>query len=383
MKFRYESFGGIVGLEDPPALVWVDQALAREMGHSESRRWLDPSDHLSGPTEVHLMTTNRCPAGCPGCYTSSTARGHEASTDSVRAAITRLADLGVFHLAMGGGESLLRADLFELAGHARAQGMVPNLTTSGLGMTAELAGRCRVFGQVNVSLDGLGDVYRTSRGYDGADVALRALTLLSDAGVPSGVNTVVNRATLPTLDATVAAAAQHGANEVELLRFKPAGRAREIYQQMRLTTAQAAGLMDTILGLSSSHGSLDIKVDCSLVPFLCAAGPPVDVLEAFAVFGCEAGNVLTAVKSDLTAVPCSFIEDPIGSVDEMVAGWDTLPSLGRWRAYHQSAPEPCGSCPYRTICKGGCKAVTQFVTGETFGPDPECPRVVAHRSQGR
>lgn len=380
MKVRYEDFGAIIEIAEPPALVWVDRDFVRGLGHPDSPRWSTPRGYLSAPTEVHLMTTERCPAGCPSCYVDATPDRRDPDTVALRDVLERLAAHGVFHVAMGGGESLLRDDLFELAAYARELGLVPNLTTSGIGMNADLAANCRVFGQVNVSLDGLGQTYIDSRGYDGAPRALRALRLLADAGVSCGINTVVNRYTFDELEQTAEAAIEAGAGEVELLRFKPAGRAHVTYLAMRLDEARRAAFVPKIVAMMRRWPETNIKIDCSFVPMLCAADPDPDLLEKFGVIGCEAGNMLAAIRADLTATACSFVEEPLGGVDALVERWDDHPGLHEWRGYPQRAPEPCASCPYQGICKGGCKAVTRHLTGEYFAPDPECPRVIEWRA---
>jgi hypothetical protein len=73
--FRYEKFGGIVHLERPRALVFVDRDRARHLGYTDERAWTDGGEPeqllqslLSGPLEAHLQLTNRCGAGCQGCY---------------------------------------------------------------------------------------------------------------------------------------------------------------------------------------------------------------------------------------------------------------------------------------------------------------------------
>ncbi len=378
MKLRYEDFGAIVALDEPPALVHVDQELTLSLGYPPSPRWEAPRGHLSAPTEVHVMTTNRCPVSCPGCYTSAGPDGVERPTAEVERVFERLAAAGVFHVALGGGEALLRPDLFHLAERARALGMVPNLTTSGLGLTPDLAERCRVFGRVNVSLDGVGATYLQSRGYAGDEAALRALRRLSDAGVPCGINLVCDRHTLDALDETLAAAADAGADEVELLRFKPAGRGTAIYESARLTEAQGRGLWPRLVALSQRWPALVLKVDCSFVPFLCAADPPLEQLERFGVYGCEAGHALAAVTAELRATPCSFVDATL-DVDALTERWDDEPTLRRFRDHHRDAPEPCRSCAYRTVCKGGCRVVARHTTGDWFTPDPECPRVLAHQ----
>ena len=89
---------------------------------------------LSAPLEAHLQLTNRCDAGCKGCYTGASPEGapNEWGLAEWKRAIDALADAGVFHVALGGGESAVLPWLGELADHARARGIIPNLTTSGL-----------------------------------------------------------------------------------------------------------------------------------------------------------------------------------------------------------------------------------------------------------
>lgn len=378
MRYRLESFGAIVAIEDPPALAWVDHRLARELGVPADEAFRAGRAWLSAPTEAHLMVTNRCPAGCPGCYTAAAPDSEDAPTAGWKGAIDALAEMGVFHVALGGGESLLRADLFELAEYARSRGVVPNLTTSGIGMSAALADRCRVFGQVNVSLDGLGEAYRESRGYDGSAVALRALRLLGAAGVECGANFVLSRATWEQLEATVQAVEQTGGNEVEVLRFKPAGRGREVYDRYRLTPEQIDALLGRLLDVAARHPAVVLKVDCSLIPFVCAGSPDPGTLERFGIFGCEAAHALMAVTHELRAIPCSFLPEHGVALDALRQGWDADPSFERFRSHHERAPEPCASCAYRSVCKGGCRAVAAHVVGDAFAPDPECPRVVGY-----
>src|ERR1700690_1425874 len=79
--FRYERFGGIVHLERPRALVFIDRDRARHLGYRDESQWSDLLDGgeldsvLSGPLEAHLQLTNRCEAGCSGCYTGATPSG--------------------------------------------------------------------------------------------------------------------------------------------------------------------------------------------------------------------------------------------------------------------------------------------------------------------
>ena len=96
------------------------------------------------------------------------------------------------------------------------------------------------------------------------------------------------------------------------------------------------------------------------------------MMEQFSVYGCEAGNVLLGVRSDGRFAGCSFLSGE-ENIFELPHLWSGSEHLSRLRAWPGQAPEPCRSCDYLDICKGGCRAVSEFVTGDFSAPDPECP----------
>jgi len=376
VRLRFESFGGIVALERPPLLAFVDRAFLRRLGFGEHPSWTSPRDTLSAPTEVHLTLTQACPVGCRGCYVDAAepAPG-ELSTAAVRAVLDDLASAGVLHVAMGGGESYLRRDLFEIAAYARQVHMVPNVTTSGLGMTAELARRSRVFGQVNVSVDGLS-------GWDDAAgrpagswaVAEKALGLLRAARVRTGVNCVVTRANVERLDELARAVRRLGVHEIEFLRLKPTGRGATDYRERVLTPEQARGVYPRILGIART-ARVRPRIDCSFLPMACHHQPDLDRMRLLGMLGCEAGHHLASVDSVGRVHACSFLDDGRVLDGGLAAEWDSADALVRYRDFRRDAPEPCASCAYLSICGGGCRAVSRFLTGDPLRPDPECPRV--------
>ncbi len=208
-----------------------------------------------------------------------------------------------------------RDDLAELAAAARARGITPVVTTSGLGLSEARLQRLRAFEQVNVSYDGAGETYAQVRGFDGAGAAERAIERLADAGVRVGVNVVLTRESFPRLQETLERARSLGACEAQLLRYKPAGRAASLdYLAQRLTAAQGRAFAGTLRSLSQSlcsDGQFHLRIDCALVPFLSVdeeiARDP-ERLARFGIFGCEAGGALAAVTRHGTrGAPCKLL----------------------------------------------------------------------------
>jgi radical SAM protein with 4Fe4S-binding SPASM domain len=378
MKYRYESFGGIIAGDDPPFLAFVDREYMRELGLAGSDLWQGQEEIglLTAPTEVHFAITNRCSLGCPHCYMNSGPWTEaELTTAQVKSALDILASIGVFHVAFGGGESLEREDLFEIAEYSRSIGLVPNLTISGVGLTPQLGHQMRIFGQVNVSLDGIGQTSSVFRGKDLFAIADQALDILVCSGVSTGINCVLGRRNFHGLAELFEYAQNKQLNEIEFLRFKPTGRGGPLYQAEKTTYQQNTSLVPLLAELAQQTG-ITAKIDCSFIPMLCYHNPPLDFLYKMATFGCEAGNVLLGIHSNGAVCGCSFLPSnglSVFDLNDHSLRSETFHSFTHWT---DNPPEPCRSCPYCDVCKGGCRAVAGYVTGGLLNPDPDCPRVV-------
>ena len=323
------------------------------------------------PLEVHLAVTGRCGTGCPSCYLDATPEGAEPTFDELLRALDAIARSGAFVVAFGGGEPTLRSDLGELAREAKARGLSPVVTTSGLRLSTEKRARLRDFDGVNVSLDGVGEIYAHQRGLDGAADAIDTIRALASGGTSVGVNVVLTRTTLPSLTTTLDAAASAGANRAQLLRFKPGGRVRTRidYLAQRLDPQAVLDFPDLLRALTRRYrDTLSIRIDCAMVPWLsedAELASRADDLRRLGVLGCEAGRHLAAVSSRGRLSPCSFLPDTSAPVE----------GLADRPAASHVATGACATCTLSEICRGGCRAVSDATTGGTGGPDPECPRV--------
>lgn len=360
IRARAETFGAWVRVDDRTLLA-VDRNMARRFGVEGGPEWsraAPPSiaDQTTRPLEVHVAVTSKCPASCSGCYLDAKPDGEHRTLHELTAALDAVAASGAFTVAFGGGEPMLHPALPEISRHARAVGLTPVVTTSGIGLSAERARALTAFAQVNVSHDGI-DAYAEVRGFEGAPIAERAIKLLVDAGVPVGVNVVLTRALIGSDGTGLLELARHvralGARELQLLRYKPAGRAASLEYLMRRLSAEQVSLLPSLV--RALVPIVSVRIDCALVPLL--AFERVEDLLSLGVMGCEAGRALAAVDTHGRTSPCSFLP-----------GRDA-PAV--------PAAEPCASCPVRSVCRGGCRVVSEHVAGDAHLPDPECPRVRA------
>lgn len=384
IKYRYENFGGIISSEDPPFLAFVDRDYMLDMGLERSNLWQENESIglLTAPTEVHFAITNKCSVKCSHCYMGSgDIEDNEYDTKNFKKAIDVLSEMNVFHIAMGGGEALEREDLFEVAEYTREKGLVPNLTTSGSIMNDELAKKLKIFGQVNLSIDGLYDDYNIFRKskveFDAID---RSIDILIRNKIPTGINCVVGKRNYDHIPEIFEYASKKGLNEIEFLRFKPLGRGIERYNSERTTYEQNIKLIPLLTKMSEKY-NITAKIDCSFVPMLCYHKPPKELLYSMATYGCEAGNVLLGIKSNGKISGCSFLETEGLSVLDLSTKFSN--SFQRERTVTNNIAEPCNSCDYLEICKGGCHGISLHISGVYEDPDPYCPIVEEYRNKNR
>jgi radical SAM protein with 4Fe4S-binding SPASM domain len=196
----------------------------------------------------------------------------------------------------------------------------------------------------------------------------------------------VTRHNFGELDAIFAYAAERRLSEVELLRFKPSGRGARTYEAQRCSDAQHRAFLPSVLAAAKRH-ALRVKVDCSYTPMLAHHAPDRALLAELAVFGCTGGDFLVGAKAGGQLTACSFASPPPAGpdgarprADGLAAYWVAPDAFGAFRTWRDAA-EPCASCAYHSLCRGGCKVVSAHVTGELSSPDPECPRVIDHAAQ--
>lgn len=81
------------------------------------------------PELVDLKITDYCAGGCAMCYQSSTTSGRHGDTETIFAYIDRLHDMGVFEIALGGGEPTDHPHFAEIMDRIDRRDMTANFTT--------------------------------------------------------------------------------------------------------------------------------------------------------------------------------------------------------------------------------------------------------------
>lgn len=246
-------------------------------------------------------------------------------------------------LALGGrGDPDQHEHFEELLQISRENQLVPNFTTSGYGLTAELAALCKQYcGAVAVSW------YRS-------EYTLRAIRLLLDAGVTTNIHYVLgNNSIDEAIDRLERNDFPAGINAVIFLLHKPAGQGtRENvldFSDPRVAEffAQVDGRHPFQVGLDSCNVPGALNFCKNILP---------ESLDT-----CEGGRFSCYIGADMTMVPCSFDQDKRYQVQLRPAtiegAWNSL-AFDRFRDKMRNA---CPGCEKQALCLGGCPLMLEIV----------------------
>lgn len=333
-----------------------------------------PGPRLSAPETVHWAVTYRCAATCPDCYV----RRHpnrpktELSPAEASRLVERIAQWGVFQLAVGGGEPLLREDLPLIVHRARALGLAVHVTTGDMTL-ARL--RLPELAPALTSLQlGLrhGELLAEP---DKQVAALReCLAASAEAKVSVGANLMLANSSLAHLDRLLALVMGAGVKRLTLLRYKPpAGRAR--WHAENPPPQLMRCLPERLARFAKRHPEVDLRLDCAL-SFLQRDLAP-DVAAAAGLRGCVAADRIVSLGQDGSVFPCSqLVGRPFRAgnllVDEPAELWWHSPVLARYRGFRERLQGRCAGCPAVAHC-GGCRVYA----ADGIGADQSCPHIEA------
>ena len=250
-----------------------------------------------------------------------------------------------YQFALGGaGDPDQHEDFEEILKACQDAHIVPNFTTSGLGMTSDVARLCAQYcGAVAVSW------YRSP-------YTLDAIRCLLEAGVKTNVHYGLS-------NATVAEAVERlerddfptGINAVIFLLHKPVGQGTR--EQVIDCSNEAFWRLVTLV--DGRDHPFEIGFDSCTVPALVGKARSIDPRS---LDTCEGARWSAYITPDLKMLPCSFDnQDLRWAVDlhgsSIAEAWDG-PVFEDFRRRLRSA---CPACPVRDGCMGGCPICPEIV----------------------
>jgi len=320
------------------------------------------------PESVHLQINNVCNLRCPSCYVGLREDDDGSlPLERILSLIDEWAEMGVFQLALGGGEPLMSPKFAPVVRYARKRGVVPNVTTNGRLITEELLDETAgSIGELRMSLNDAVSVNKA--------LIEEKAALLRARAARFGLNLIITRQNLDRLSELLYWALKQGAATINLIRPKPAPGNERWYQHNALTPADSARLAATLPRLEPLFSKTNLTVDCAF-SFLFHDWP-AEKLRARSVAGCAMGERFATVKWNGDVYPCSHLhgaEFNAGNVRDKSFReiWRSSQVFTRVRQEIGQVGGVCGACGHNAFCKG-CRAVMQHQTGNWLAADHDC-----------
>lgn len=246
-------------------------------------------------------------------------------------------------LALGGrGDPDQHERFEELLQISRENNLVPNFTTSGYGITPELASICKKYcGAVAVSW------YRS-------EYTLNTIQMLLDAGVKTNIHYVLGKNSIDeAIERLKGNDFPRGINAVIFLLHKPAGQGTRanVLQPDDPKVAEFFAQVDAVhpfkVGMDSCNVPGAINFCKNILP---------ESLDT-----CEGGRYSCYIGSDMIMVPCSFDQQKQYKVSlrgmTIEEAWNSEP-FERFRDHMRGA---CPGCDKKELCMGGCPLMPEIV----------------------
>lgn len=339
---------------------------------------------LSSPLSILWEVTHACNLSCMHCLSSCGDRKpNELSTSEAKSLIDEMAALRVFWFTLGGGEPLVRDDVYELIAHATERNLCVRLTTNGYAVTEDTLYRLadlNVF-SAQISVDGQRETHDRFRRQSGAfDRAIRTLELFQKAGYTTLVTVSASAMNAHEIPDLVRHLAGIGVNSVKIGPCASLGRAVQNRLDLALSTSQMRELSQQMCSLQKQMNSnTTLQLD-GLFPFLFEPEPAkATTVDQQLGPGCSAGISQVVVSYDGNVYPCPYIRDKsAGNVRERSLSeiWHNEDYFGPLRTFDPSHLKgKCGTCGYRPqFCTGGCRGAAYAAQGDLYAEDPNCWR---------
>ena len=247
-------------------------------------------------------------------------------------------------LALGGRGDPDQHEHFEdLLRISRENNLVPNFTTSGYGLTPELAALCKKYcGAVAVSW------YRS-------EYTLNAIQMLLDTGVKTNVHYVLGKNSIDeAIERLERDEFPKDINAVIFLLHKPAGQGSKD-NVLDFEDPRVARFFAQV----DKHHPFKVGMDSCNVPGainFCKSIMP-ESLDT-----CEGGRYSCYIGADMVMVPCSFdqckrYEVQLDEHTTIEDAWNSEP-FERFRSKMRGA---CPECEKKSLCMGGCPLMPEIV----------------------
>ncbi|MGD2249667.1 MAG: radical SAM protein [Candidatus Methanofastidiosia archaeon] len=310
---------------------------------------------------ISFETTHKCNLRCKHCYAdANTQRDNELTVPEIKKLIDQSAGMGVLSIIFSGGEPLLHPHIFELMEYARKKPLSVLLFTNGTLITEKVVKnlkKLQVY-RVNVSVDGPdAETHDHFRGVKRSfEKTIKGITLLKKANIPVDASISITKYNYTKIPEILQLLKELHINEYKMWPITYSGRPEKEDFFVTCEEFRHAMKADRKFEIENKEEKKE------------------EFYYTTEIANCGIGVGSLTIKSNGVVVPCPMFtqEDSLGNIreDTIIDIWNNAPLLKKVRSMSVFETEPCKTCEFAAVCKGGCIGDIYKRTGEFSCYDP-------------
>lgn len=358
-----------------------------EAGHQVAHEFL-----MNKENELRLVfweTTAGCNLECVHCRridVSKELMKDDLSTEEAFRLVEQIAEAsdGGTILVLSGGEPLFRQDIFDIARHAKKQGLTLALATNGTLVDEEMAKKIGDAGiqRVSISLDGADskthDAFRKLPG--SFEAAIRGIRNLRNLGMEVQINSTIAKHNVHQVEDLYKLAQELGAVALHIFMLVPVGCGVQIAEDQMLPPTKYEEILNWFYDISK-EGKMQTKATCAPHYFRImrqrAKAEGIKVTPkthgmAAMTKGCLAGSGVCFVSHKGEVFPCGYLPVEAGNIrkQRFKDVWENSEVFRQLRNPDNLGGK-CGICEYKKVCMG-CRARAFYDRGSYLAEEPYC-----------
>jgi radical SAM protein with 4Fe4S-binding SPASM domain len=329
---------------------------------------------------INWNITRDCNLRCKHCYYDAGMQlEDELSTEESKNLMDEIA--AVFGdkatITLGGGEPLMRKDLFDLLSYGKERGLHLVLASNGTMLNEEVATRLKESGleEVIIPIDGTQNTHDSIRGEGVFEKAVRGAKACRDAGLRLVIDPCIMKQNESETAKIIDIAANLGARQCRFFHYVSMGRGKEVMPDSELGSVPYAENLMLLYEEQRKRRELEICTTQASQYWVVLKrkeeeGSFVPNFFYLEVPGCRAAIGMLSIKPNGDVVPCPLLEVKAGNVREMplreILNSEVFVNLKR-----RAVKGRCAACRYKDLC-GGCRVRAYLHSGDYMAEDPLC-----------
>ena len=303
----------------------------------------------------------------------------ELSTEQAYALIDEIADTfgDNVRVTLGGGEPLMREDLFEVIVYGKERGLSLVLASNGTLLNDDVAARLKNAGieEVIIAIDGTQQTHDSIRGNGVFEKAVKGARACKEVGLDVVIDPCIMKHNEGETTLILDISEILGARQCRFFHYIAMGRGKQEMPDGELDRVQYAENLMQLYEEQTRRQKIEICTTQAAQYWVVLKRKEEEGLFVPDFFynevpGCRAGIGMLSIKPNGDIVPCPLLEVKAGNVKEMRLR-EILNSNVFLKLRNREVGGRCGVCRFKDIC-GGCRVRAYLHSGDYMAEDPLC-----------